>query len=76
METTIKKRIKGSVIEQIFESSNTVNVRYYNAKIGEHQEYDSEKVYTFDVKIRHNEDEDPKQLLEQEIKNIKQTSKL
>ena len=59
MEKTITKRVKGSIIENIFESSSDVNIRYFNAK-NIKGEYDPENVYTFEIKIRHNEDEDPK----------------
>lgn len=69
METTITKRVKGSIIENIFESSSTVNIRYFDAK-NMKGKYDPEKVYTFEIKIRHNEDEDPKKLLEKAISNL------
>ena len=29
-----------------------------------------DKVYTFEIKIRHNEDEEPKELLNKAIKNL------
>ena len=69
METTVTKRVKGSIIENIFESSSDVNIRYFNAKnvIGE---YDPENVYAFEIKIRHNEDEKPKQLLPKAISEL------
>jgi hypothetical protein len=70
MHTTITKRLKGAIMENIFDSSDIVNVRYYNAKNVSDNDYDPEKVYTFEIKIRHNEDEEPKQLLEQAIKNL------
>lgn len=69
METTITKRVKGSIIENIFESSSDVNIRYFNAK-NIKGEYDPENVYTFEIKIRHNEDEDPKKLLAKAISNL------
>jgi hypothetical protein len=72
METTITKRIKGSVIENIFESNNNCNVRYYEAKNIKDDNYDPDKVYTFEIKIRHNEDQDPIELLNKAI--IKSTN--
>jgi hypothetical protein len=70
METIITKRIKGSTMEAIFDSSN-INVRYYkNLNLFFNAIFDPEKVYTFEIKIRHNEDQEPKQLLEQAIKNL------
>ncbi len=69
MEKTITKRVKGSIIENIFESSSDVNIRYFNAK-NIKGEYDPENVYTFEIKIRHNEDEDPKKLLAKAISNL------
>jgi AAA15 family ATPase/GTPase len=72
-ETTITKRVKGTIIENIFDSSSDVNIRYYNAKNVPENEYDPEKVYTFEIKIRHDEDQDAKELLNQAIKNLTQT---
>lgn len=69
METTITKRVKGTIIENIFESSKTCNVRYYNAKNVSENDYEPEKVYTFEIKIRHSEDQNAKQLLNHAIKN-------
>jgi len=71
METTITKRLKGTIMENIFDSSDIVNVRYYkNLNLFFNALYDPEKNYTFEIKIRHNEDQEPKQLLEQAIKNL------
>jgi len=69
METLLRKRIKGTIIENIFESDKNCNIRYYNALNAEN--YDPERFYTFEIKIRHNEDQDPKELLETAIKNLK-----
>lgn len=66
METIIRKKIKRSIMENIFDSDENCNVRYYEAKNA--VDYDPEKTYTFEVKIRHNEDEDPKTLLNNAIK--------
>ena len=68
METTIKKRVKGSIVEAIFESDKNCNIRYYSAKNAEN--YDPENVYTFEINIRHSEDQDPKELLETAINNF------
>ena len=69
METFVNKKLKGSVMENIFESSKTVNVRYYEAKNADN--YDPNEIYTFEIKVRHNEDEDPKELLNKAIKEQK-----
>lgn len=69
METTITKRVKGSIIENIFESSSDVNIRYFSAK-NVTEEYDPENVYTFEIKIRHNDHENPKKLLAKAISDL------
>jgi hypothetical protein len=66
METTINKKVKGSIMENIFDSDENCNIRYFEAKNCEL--YDSEKIYNFEVKIRHSEDQDPKELLNNAIK--------
>ena len=68
METFVNKKLKGSVMENIFETSNTVNIRFYNAKNADN--YDPNETYTFEIKVRHNEDEDPKELLKKAIKEL------
>jgi len=70
METTITKKLKGAIMENIFDSDENCNVRYYNAKNVIENEYDPEKFYTFEIKIRHAEEEDPKELLNKAIKKI------
>lgn len=70
METTITKKVKGSIIENIFESDENCNVRYYNAKNVKDSDYDPEKVYTFEIKIRHNEDQDAKVLFAQAMSKL------
>ena len=68
METTIKKRVKGAIVEAIFKSDKNCNIRYYSAINAEN--YDPENVYTFEINIRHGIDQDPKELLETAIKNF------
>lgn len=65
METLIRTREKGAVIEKIFDSSKECNIRHYAAENA--QNYDPEQFYTFEVNIRHSEDQDPKELLEKAI---------
>lgn len=73
METTITKKIKGSVMENIFDKDENCNIRYYkNLNLFFNEIYNPEKVYTFEIKIRHNEDQDPKELIKQAIKNQQQ----
>lgn len=70
METTITKKLKGSVMENIFDSDKNCNVRYYkNLNLFFNELYNPEKVYTFEIKIRHNEDQEAEQLLKTAIKN-------
>jgi hypothetical protein len=66
METTITKKIKGSIMENIFDSDENCNIRYYNAK--NCTNYDPDKTYLFQVKIRHDENECAKTLLNNAIK--------
>ena len=70
METTITKKVKGSIMENIFDSDENCNVRYYNAKNVSENNYDPEKVYTFEIKIRHNEDQDAKVLFAQAMSKL------
>ncbi len=72
METIIKKTVKGKVVEAVFENSKIVNIRYYEAQDVSNG-YDSDKVYTFDIKIRHNEDESPKILFNKAVKEVEKS---
>lgn len=69
METRLTKKIKGTIIEAIFESDENCNIRFFNAK--NCKNYDPEEVYTFEILIRHNENEDAKTLLNNAIKKLK-----
>lgn len=67
METTIIKRIKPKQIDTLFHSDK-VNIRYYKARnydIG-----DDNKVYTYDIAIRHSEDEDPVKVFNKALKGL------
>lgn len=66
MHTTITKSLKGVIMEHIFEhQKETVYVKHYKGKLEDGEKYDPENVYKFEITVRHNEDEDPKQ----QIKN-------
>ena len=69
METIVNKKLKGSVMENVFDSTKTVNIRHYKAKSADN--YNPEETYTFEINVRHNEDEDPKELLNKAIKELK-----
>lgn len=59
METTIKRIVKASILNDIFENhSNEVNIRYYNVlNLNEGESFNSDKKYKFQIKIRHSETE-------------------
>ena len=69
METTISKRLKGEDMEIIFNNSEIVNIRYYKAILKE-KDYFPNKTYLFEIKIRHNEEEDPEKLFLKAKKQI------
>jgi hypothetical protein len=69
METTILKKVKGSTMVDIFNFSKTLNVRYYKAlDLPEVQDYSPEKVYKFEINIRHSEGTDANDLFQKAIK--------
>lgn len=62
METTIRKKIKGAIMETIFESDENCNVRYFTNN-DDVNDFDPEKKYMYTIVIRHSENENPKELL-------------
>ncbi len=72
METTIRKKVKGSTMVNLFDSSELVNIRYYKAKNNlKEEDYNENESYLYEIKIRHNEDENPEKLLANAINDIK-----
>lgn len=57
METTIIKRVKGCVMETIFDRySDICNVRYYNSlNLKDEEDFIPEKTYKYEIRIRHSE---------------------
>lgn len=71
MHTDLKVKLQGRFMEALFDHSPLVNIKYYVAELNGYV-YDSKKVYTYTVTIRHNEDEKPRELLNKAIKHWKQ----
>ena len=65
METIIKKTVKGSTMEAIFESCQTFSVRQYHADNITDGNYNPKQNYSFTIRIRHNEDTDANVLFEE-----------
>ncbi|MGK6342883.1 hypothetical protein ACMGDK_11625 [Chryseobacterium sp. DT-3] len=64
MTTTIKKRITGVQMVTVFNENNFI--RYFETK----KLKDIQELHTYKITIRHNEDEDPNEVLENALKNI------
>jgi|AntDeeMetagen681_2_1112603.scaffolds.fasta_scaffold41188_2 hypothetical protein len=71
MESDIIKNISPNEVIEIFEKSENVNIRLYEPT---HQGYidpsDFDKSTEYSIRIRHGENEDPMELLNNEIKNL------
>lgn len=70
METTIKKKVKGIIIENLFYNSGNdlFNIRYLsNLDIKSDEEYLENKVYNYEIRIRHAENTNAKILLNKAI---------
>lgn len=76
METTITKTVKGSIMEQVFESSGTskISVRHYKVLGVTDENYDPEQEYEFEITIRHPEGTDARKLLYYAIEVAKNNS--
>lgn len=76
METTLFKKVKGSTMEKLFEHSEKMSIRYFSATdLKEESEYDPDKYYTYEVKIRHAEESDANELFISEVQRIEKPKK-
>ena len=66
METTIKKTVKGSTMEAIFDNCQTFSVRQYHADNITDDNYNPKQNYSFTIRIRHAEETDANVLFEEE----------
>ncbi len=65
METTILKTVKGSTMEAIFDKSETINVKHYEAIGVNDSNYDPEEKYKYEIRVRHPENTDANVLFEE-----------
>jgi hypothetical protein len=74
METTILKRISPQKLAVMFnDHADKINIRYFNALTKEEiNEHNDHNVFTFEVKVRHNENENPNKLFNNVLKIINQ----
>lgn len=71
MKTTIVKRIEGRVMELLFDDTSLINVRYFKATdLEDEVDYDPQEYYTYEIKIRHPEDENAENILSQAINEV------
>ena len=71
METVIKKQVKGKTMEAIFENSEVISVRHYNAlNLLDADDYDENETYIYEIVIRHPEDTDAGKLFTKEVKKF------
>ena len=61
METTFIKTVKGSVMEELFDSCSLFIVKYYTA-VNEMENFNPNKKYKYEITIRHGEGTDAKEL--------------
>lgn len=64
MTTTILKRITGNQMITVFNENSFI--RYFETK----KLKDIQEIHAYRITIRHNEDEDPTQILENALKKI------
>lgn len=57
METIITRQVKASKIEKLFKADS--NIRNYSALMSEGEKYDINNIYTYEIKLRHQEDINP-----------------
>ncbi len=55
MTTTIKKTVKGSTMEALFDNCKTFSIRYYNAENIDEENYNPNRSYKYTIVIRHPE---------------------
>jgi len=70
METTIRKTVKGATMKAIFDSPELINIRHYRAENFKEKDDKEDSVYLYEINVRHNDNENPKELLANAIKNI------
>lgn len=73
MHTDIKLKASLNEMDFLFNNSQMVNIKFYKCR--DTIESDSVK-YTFDVNVRHNEDEKPRELIKKALKVLKLRNKL
>ena len=71
MESTITKKVKGLIMENLFDNPDLINIRYFkNKTLKLEEDFNKEYEYTYEIKIRHNSKENPKNLLDEAIKKL------
>ena len=76
METTIKKRVKGQTMETLFDRTDLINIRFFrNLNLKNESDWNEDKTYLYEIKIRHNEDENPLKILNNAIKQSNDTTR-
>ena len=70
METRIIKTLKGSTMEKIFNNSNVLSVRHFEAPDMDESKYNPDAKYKYNIVVRHAEDTDAKELFQSEINRI------
>lgn len=70
MDTTIEKRIKSKHMDAMFQKMDIINIRYFKAKKYDERTHDENKIYTYSITIRHNEDQNPKKLFESALSEV------
>jgi hypothetical protein len=64
METTITKKLKGLQMEMLFEAQTPLNVKFYRALGISNADYLRSKSYTYEITIRHGENENAQELFD------------
>lgn len=74
MESTIQKLLSLKEMESLFDNTDKINIRFYRPlkKVESKKFFDNDKKVVFLIKIRHNEEEEPKDILEDALKNLKE----
>lgn len=70
METRITKKVNAALMEKIFDKSELLNIRYYNAVGISENDYQQDQSYNFEINIRHPEGTDAKKLFAEEVKKF------
>ena len=71
METTVRRKLSVVQLEKLMDASELVNIRFYTPVNGD--DFDPshpDKKINYKVKIRHTEDENPKNLLRNAVKTL------